>query len=778
VPLPRDRGVRYRVIRGESTDEGIPKRGDSGNVACQRRAALDCLHARSLHWPPRHTFLRGRAGMTTAATAEQVGINEYIALVNRYLDKNMTDGLPVIPPSASAVEAMCAASGFLPDHVVGGYPIRQAPVTVKDIAVNALMAGCLPEYMPILVAAHEAMFTTTERGGDAFGTSHMTQTAATSLPALIINGPVRHRLGIKSGAAAFGPGARANATIGRALRLSVINLAYGIPTAAGRSCVGSTFRLSMVVGEDEERSPWPGLHTEFGFEAADSTVLTLKVSQPEQFILETDSPERLLDAILDRWTTLTHFADGLSVHPDEPPPEGPGGEGGGRQLILFGEEHRALLADWSREHIRAYLAGDDGGARRGRLVGEIRSAGYIGWTTRFSAEDPDTKFIKRRIRRPENIIVASVGGRGWSSMLVTGGGFIKKLPALPAFRPPVVSRRRSAMAEYVQLVERTMESPIGDGLPLMPPDAGSIEAAIDASGRDRDDALGCFEHIVDGQRIHTRTFTVGEVAATAQMAGCLPEYLAVLTTALEILLEPRFDMYRVLSQIDGSAPYVVLNGPIRTKLDVNGWRDTFGPWKRANASMGRALNLCLRNIGGLRLQVGLGTASQYTGTLFAENEEESAWAPLHTDYGFSASDSTVMVLDCGSPVYCSNHQTNLPERFLKTVSDALSTLDNFDPQPPHRGWVMTFGEDLRIHLRNAGWSRRQVQEYMAANVGRTAAELRSRGFGDRVPEGTPDDGFVRLLNGPEDVIAISAGGGGAITFDCRGRLLDIRKLPD
>ena len=81
--------------------------------------------------------------MTTAATAEQAGINEYIALVNRYLDKNMTDGLPVIPPSASAVEAMCAASGYSPDQVVGGYPIRQAPVTVKDIAVNAPMAGCL-----------------------------------------------------------------------------------------------------------------------------------------------------------------------------------------------------------------------------------------------------------------------------------------------------------------------------------------------------------------------------------------------------------------------------------------------------------------------------------------------------------------------------------------------------------------------------------------------------------------------------------------------------------
>jgi hypothetical protein len=125
--------------------------------------------------------------------------------------------------------------------------------------------------------------------------------------------------------------------------------------------------------------------------------------------------------------------------------------------------------------------------------------------------------------------------------------------------------------------------------------------------------------------IYTRPFTVSEVAATAQLAGCLPEYMPVIVTALEILLEPRFDMFRVLREVDGSAPYFVLNGPVRKRLDVNGWRDTFGPWKGANATMGRAINLCLRTIGGLRYEIGLGTASQYTGGLFAENEEESPW---------------------------------------------------------------------------------------------------------------------------------------------------------
>jgi hypothetical protein len=711
------------------------------------------------------------------AVEEKTGLSDYIALVNRYIDKNMTDGLPIIPPSASAVAAMCAATGLPPDHVVGSYPIREAPVTVKDIAVNALMAGCLPEYMPIVIAAHEAMFARTPRGGDAFGTSHMTQTANTSLPAMIVNGPIRHRLGLKSGADAFGPGSRANAAIGRALRLSILNLAYGLPTAAGRCCVGSTYRLTMIVGEDEERSPWPPLHTEFGLAAEDSSVITMKIGQPEQFVFEAGSAEQLLDAILDRWTTLTHFADGLSVHPDEPPPEGGGGgEGGGRQYILLGEEHRSLLEGWSRQQIRAYLTEDAGAARRGRPVGELRGVGYIGWTTRFTAQDPDDRLIKRRFRKPENISIVSVGGRGWSSMLLSGNGTIKKLPPVPPPRPVQITATTSSVASYVRLVERAMESAIRDGLPILPPEPRQIEACIQATGRDRHEVLGRFQKVVDDVPLYSREFTIGEVAATAQIAGCLPEYLPVIVTALEILLEPRHEMFRVLSEVDGSAPYFILNGPVRRRLDVNGWRDTFGPWKRSNAAMGRAINLCLRNIGGLSYEMGLGTASHYTGGLFAENEEESPWSPLHTDYGFRPDESTVMVLDCGAPLYCSNHQTKLPERFLGTVADSLSTIDNLQEQAPHRGWVMTLGEDLRIHIRNAGWSRKDVQQFMADRVGRRAGDLRALGLGEHISAAFGDDEFVHYLSGPDDVIAISAGGGGAITFDCRGRLLGIRKL--
>jgi hypothetical protein len=364
-------------------------------------------------------------------------------------------------------------------------------------------------------------------------------------------------------------------------------------------------------------------------------------------------------------------------------------------------------------------------------------------------------------------------------MLVSASSFlIKELPPVPPPRPLVVSGvPRSPIAAVLRQVEDAMESGQMDGLPIMPPDPKTIEAMIEATGRPWDDEIGVLRCKVAGQPLYSRRFSIGEVAATAQVAGCLPEYMPVIVTALEILLDPRHEIGEVLSTTDGAAPYFVLNGPVVQKLDVNGWRDTFGPWKRANATMGRAINLCLRNLGGLQRDFGLGTASHYTGTLFAEYEEASPWPPLSADYGFKPEDSTLMVLDCTAPVYCSNHQAPLPEHFYRTVADEMSTIDNFETKPPHRGYVFTIGEDPRVHLKQAGWSRRQVQEFVAENMGRTAGDLRAHGLGDFVSSELRDDNFVRYVKGPEEVFPISAGGGGAITFDCRGRLLDIRKLP-
>jgi hypothetical protein len=706
------------------------------------------------------------------AVQTEVGIQDYVALVNRYLDRGLTDGLPVIPPSSEAVNTMCAATGLPPEHVVGEFPLRPAPVTVKDIAVNALMAGCRPDYMPVILAGYEALFQ------PDFGTSHMTQSAGSFLAWFMLGGPIRHRLGVKSGANAFGPGARANAAIGRAFRLGVINLAGSNPNVADRAAIGTAYRLTMVNGEDEERSPWPSLAVEHGFGAADNVLVTMKSSQPSQLALDASTPEQLLDAVLDEWSTIGRFSSGVAIHPDEQPVLGGFGLRG-RSLLLFGEGHRRLLASWSKEQIRAYLTSGGGRARRGRTAGEMRAVQFIGWG-RFEPDAPDSTWTPAVRLVPEHILIVAAGGDGPTSLMGTGMSFdIRKLPPVPYERTPQISAAGpSAVQRHIDAVERTMQAGLFDGLPIMLPDSRSIEAMVAATGREADDELGRLVRWVGGEPLGSRPFTIGEVAATAFVAGCLPEYMPVLTTALEILLEPRFEMHRVLTEQDGSAPWVILNGPVRQTLKVNAWRNLFGPYFRANSAMGRALNLCLRSIGGVHLGIGLGTAYQYTGIVIAEFEEESPWAPLHTEFGFRSEDSTVLVLDCGHPINVGQAEASRPGSLFRTIADDFATVQRYAGSQLRPGLAMVLAADARIHIKEASWTRGQAQQFLMQFTGRTAGELRALGYGDSAPSGLDDGDIVQLLGRPEDAILLAGGGGGPVGgMLTAARFLDIRKLP-
>jgi hypothetical protein len=727
--------------------------------------------------------------MAVATESAQLGVADYIALVNRYVDKGLTDGLPIVPPSNEAVLTMCTATGLAPDYVVGRFPIRPTPVTVKEIATNALMAGCAPDHMPVVVAAYEALFVTTLDGLDAFGTSHMTQSTLSGLPMLVVNGPVRHRLGIRSGANAFGPGARANAVIGRALRLGIINLAASNPNAADRSTVGSPYRLTTVVGEDEENSPWPPISTEYGFESGQDTVLTMKVSHPSQFALQAETPEQFLDTLVDYLSRISNFRGGppevqSARTPSERWPastESLHVPVSRRRIVIFlGEEHRWLLANWTREKVYAYLGGDDPRARRTRTAAEIRASNFLERVSPDAADDTPVRFAIG----PENFVIISVGGRYGNAMILEGssaasGFVVNRVRPIPVPRPATISTApRSPIADQLRRVERAMDLPSGDGLPIVVPSTSGIDAMIAATGRPAEHVIGQFARTIAGAPLAGRPFSVGDVAATAFTAGCLPEHMPVLTTALEILLDPRHDMHRTLSERDGSAPWVVLNGPARASLNVNCGRNVFGPYFRANAAMGRALNLCLRNIGGLDQSFGLGTAFAYTGGVFGEFEEDSPWAPLSTEYGFTAADNTVAVFDCAHHQYLSQFEANHPEQWLNTVTDFLATLDAFVSPDRALGAVLAIGSDHRLHLKEAGWTRQHVAEYVVKHTGRTAGELRARGFGRAVPDGASDDTFIRLFEPPQQIISIAAGGGGVITLLGRARLLDVRRTPD
>jgi len=187
-------------------------------------------------------------------------------------DQGWTDGLPIIPPTPDAVERFVAASNRTVEEIIGIIPPRKGQATVEVIAVNAVMAGCRPEYMPVIIAALEGL---TDRG---FPLEFIQVTTNPMTPFLLINGPIRQRLDINSGTGCLGPGWRANATIGRAIRLILQNVGGALPGVYSKASFASPLRYSFICGENEEENPWTPFHVDQGFNRHDSTVTVFKAS--------------------------------------------------------------------------------------------------------------------------------------------------------------------------------------------------------------------------------------------------------------------------------------------------------------------------------------------------------------------------------------------------------------------------------------------------------------------------------------------------------------------
>ena len=189
--------------------------------------------------------------------------------------RGVTDGLPVVPPTAARVAAAVTASGRSPAELIAEMPPRYGRATVQRIAINAVMAGCRPDYLPVVLAAVEAMC------DDRFCLLGVSGTTDAVAPLVIVNGPIRRALDINAGAGVFGPGWRANATIGRAVRLCWVNIGGAQPGVISMSTFGGPSRYSACIGENEEASPWEPLHVEHGFDHADSTMAVMAAEAPQ-----------------------------------------------------------------------------------------------------------------------------------------------------------------------------------------------------------------------------------------------------------------------------------------------------------------------------------------------------------------------------------------------------------------------------------------------------------------------------------------------------------------
>jgi hypothetical protein len=273
------------------------------------------------------------------AKTEEIGAERVPAetdLVEWYFQRGWTDGLPVVPPTRGRVDEFVAALGGEPHLVECKVPPRHGSLTREVLAINMIMAGCKPEYAPVVRAAMSALT------AKAFNLNGVQATTHMAAPLLIVNGPIARTIGMNGDCNAFGSGNRANATIGRALRLVLLNVGGGRPGDLDKSTLGHPGKYTYCVAENEAASPWAPYHVEKGFGADNSTVFVLAAEPPHSVTNHVaNDPEGILDSICSAMSTIANNNAVSSGH----------------CAVIIGSEHARTIAGkgWTRHDVRSYL---------------------------------------------------------------------------------------------------------------------------------------------------------------------------------------------------------------------------------------------------------------------------------------------------------------------------------------------------------------------------------------------------------------------------------------
>ena len=314
-----------------------------------------------------------------------------------FYKRGWTDGLPIVPPTRAAVDEMLTATDLPPDHIVGKMIPRLGKATVEKIAINAVMAGALPTAMPLLIAAIEALLDPLS----GFGVFEVS--TGSWAPFYIVNGPVREQLRINGTTGALSPGDLPNATIGRAMGLIVKNLGGARKGVEDMGVLGNPAKYAMVLGENQEASPWEPHHVQHGFAREDSCVTVSFPNSYVQIVPRGTDACGIVETIKDRlgptWRQLT---------------------------LLVCPSHAETLADagWSKQ----------------RLIEELE---------RTRPEPPATG--TGRLGGPEGVRVVVAGGPGAWIGLVTGvGRWVSKPICLPANWDGLVRKYRDYVPNYLR----------------------------------------------------------------------------------------------------------------------------------------------------------------------------------------------------------------------------------------------------------------------------------------------------------------------------------------
>ena len=325
--------------------------------------------------------------------ARQIELAELEDEIEACFERGWSDGLPVVPPTPERVWRMLQGTTRAPDEVVGIIPPNNVACTVEKVAINAVMAGCKPEYMPVVLAAVEASCI------DEFCMHGVLATTYFAGPIVIVNGPIRRAIGMNSGINVLGQGNRANATIGRALQLVIRNVGGGHPGGVDRATFGTPGKYTFCFAEDEEDSPWESLSVEKGF-APDASTVTLFAGGGVQGVLDqlSRTPESLARTFAACLRTLGHPKITFAID----------------AFLVVSPEHARVFsqAGWSKARLKEEVT---------KLL--MRPANEMLRGANGIAEGLPERFANRTVRkfRPGGLQIVHAGGKaGLFSAIISG----------------------------------------------------------------------------------------------------------------------------------------------------------------------------------------------------------------------------------------------------------------------------------------------------------------------------------------------------------------------
>ena len=273
---------------------------------------------------------------TDLLQARKIELAESEDIMEACFERGWSDGLPLVPPTPLRVTRMLSSTDRSADEIVGSVPPDNRPCTIEKIAINAVMAGCKPDYLQVVIAALRAALK------DEFCMHGLLCTTYFSTPVMIVNGPITKQIGMNSGVNALGQGNRANATIGRALQLIVRNVGGGIPGGIDRATLGNPGKYTFCFCEDESDAEWPSLSMDRGYTREDSVVNLFAGSGVQPFVdQQSRHPESLVKNLAN---SLRSVANTRSF-------------GMADAIIVISPEHRRVLreSDWTKPNLKQAL---------------------------------------------------------------------------------------------------------------------------------------------------------------------------------------------------------------------------------------------------------------------------------------------------------------------------------------------------------------------------------------------------------------------------------------